>query len=34
MHEEYLIGSPAEVSEKLKAKPSIKGEIVLLISFK
>lgn len=34
IHEEYLIGSPAEVSEKLKAKPSIKGEIVLLVSFK
>ncbi len=34
MHEEYLVGSPAEVSEKLKAKSSIKGEIVLLVSFK
>ena len=34
LHEEYLFGSPTEVLEKLKAKASIKGEIVLLISFK
>lgn len=34
MHEEYLIGTPSELLEKLKAKPSIKGEITFLLSFK
>ncbi len=34
LHEEYLSGSPAEVIEQLKAKPTIKGEITLLISTK
>lgn len=34
MHEEYLSGSPVEVLTQLKSKASIKGEIVLLISFK
>lgn len=34
LHEEYLSGKPMEVIEKLKAKPSIKGEITLLLSFK
>jgi 16S rRNA (cytidine1402-2'-O)-methyltransferase len=34
LHEEYIHSSPAEVSKTLKAKPSIKGEIVLLISLK
>lgn len=34
MHEEYLIGSPEEVEGKLQAKPAIKGEITLLVSFK
>lgn len=34
MHEEYLIGTPTELIEQLKAKPSIKGEITFLLSFK
>lgn len=34
LHEEYIHGSPEDVLTKLAAKPSIKGEIVLLISFK
>lgn len=34
LHEEYLIGRPAELIEKLEAKPSIKGEITFLLSFK
>ena len=34
LHEEYLSGTPAELIEKLKAKPSIKGEITFLLSFK
>ncbi len=34
MHEEYLYGTTIEVLEKLKAKTTIKGEIVLLVSFK
>jgi 16S rRNA (cytidine1402-2'-O)-methyltransferase len=34
LHEEYLTGNPQEVLEILKQKPSIKGEITLLVSFK
>jgi 16S rRNA (cytidine1402-2'-O)-methyltransferase len=34
LHEEFLRGTSGEVIEQLKAKPSIKGEITLLISFK
>lgn len=34
LHEEYLLGTPAELKSQLEAKPSIKGEITLLISFK
>lgn len=34
LHEEYLTGSTSEVSERIKLKPSIKGEITILLSFK
>ncbi len=34
LHEEYLTGSATEVLQSLKNKPSIKGEITLLLSFK
>ncbi|HEX3095967.1 MAG TPA: 16S rRNA (cytidine(1402)-2'-O)-methyltransferase [Patescibacteria group bacterium] len=34
LHEEYLSGTASEVVAQLKAKPSIKGEITLLVSFK
>lgn len=34
MHEEFLRGSPADVLHQLKERPSIKGEITVLISFK
>ncbi len=34
LHEEYLTGTVTEVGAKLKAKPSIKGEVTLLVSFK
>lgn len=34
MHEELLRGTCAEVAVQLKAKPSIKGEITLILSFK
>lgn len=34
MHEEFISGSANEVLEKLQKKPSIKGEITLLVSFK
>lgn len=34
MHEEYTTGTPAEILQTLKTKPSIKGEITLLLSFK
>ena len=34
LHEEYLTGTPSEVITQLKTKPSIKGEITLLISCK
>jgi 16S rRNA (cytidine1402-2'-O)-methyltransferase len=34
MHEEFIRGSAGEVLEKLKEKPSIKGEFTVLISFK
>jgi 16S rRNA (cytidine1402-2'-O)-methyltransferase len=34
LHEEYITGMPNQVLEALKAKPSIKGEITLLLSFK
>lgn len=34
LHEEYVRGTAEEVFENFKARPSIKGEIVLLASFK
>jgi 16S rRNA (cytidine1402-2'-O)-methyltransferase len=34
LHEEYLSGTPAELLEKLESKPTIKGEITFLLSFK
>lgn len=34
MHEEFIRGSAGEVLEKLKEKPSVKGEITVLVSFK
>ena len=34
IHEEFLRGSPYEVLNQLKDRPSIKGEITVLISFK
>jgi hypothetical protein len=34
MHEEFIRGTPSAVVDELKSKPSIKGEITLLISFK
>jgi 16S rRNA (cytidine1402-2'-O)-methyltransferase len=34
VHEEYLTGTAEELLETLKARPSIKGEITLLLSFK
>jgi 16S rRNA (cytidine1402-2'-O)-methyltransferase len=34
LHEEYLRGTATEVLEQLKHKPSIKGEITLLVSLK
>lgn len=34
LHEEYLTGKPQQVLDILKQKPSIKGEITLLVSFK
>ncbi|MDE2312150.1 MAG: 16S rRNA (cytidine(1402)-2'-O)-methyltransferase [Patescibacteria group bacterium] len=34
LHEEFIRGSAGEVLEKLKEKPSIKGEFTVLISFK
>lgn len=34
IHEEFLRGTPYEVLEKLKDRPSIKGEFTVLISFK
>lgn len=34
IHEEYLNGSPQQVIEILKQRPSIKGEITLVLSFK
>lgn len=34
IHEEYLSGSPSELIDTLKARPSIKGEITVLLSFK
>jgi 16S rRNA (cytidine1402-2'-O)-methyltransferase len=34
LHEEYLTGTPSEVLAILKTKPSIKGEITVLASFK
>jgi 16S rRNA (cytidine1402-2'-O)-methyltransferase len=34
MHEEFIRGSAGEVLEKLKEKPSIKGEFTVLASFK
>lgn len=34
LHEEYLYGTGKQVLEILKQKPSIKGEITILISFK
>lgn len=34
MHEEFIRGSAAEVLEKLQARPAIKGEITVIISWK
>lgn len=34
LHEEYLTGNPQQVLDILTQRPSIKGEIALLISFK
>ncbi|MDQ3018443.1 MAG: 16S rRNA (cytidine(1402)-2'-O)-methyltransferase [bacterium] len=34
MHEEFITGTAIEALAKLKKKPSIKGEITLLVSFK
>ncbi len=34
IHEEFIIGSAQEVFTALESKPSIKGEITLLVSFK
>lgn len=34
LHEEYVRGTAQEVYENFKARPSIKGEIVILTSFK
>ncbi len=34
VHEEFLRGNPEEVMTQLKQKPSIKGELTVLISFK
>lgn len=34
VHEEFLRGSPSEVLDQLKARPAIKGEMTILISFK
>ncbi len=34
VHEEFIRGSAGEVLEKLKEKPSIKGEFTVLVSFK
>lgn len=34
VHEEYLFGIPQEISELLQKKPTLKGEITLLASFK
>lgn len=34
MHEEFIRGSATEVLEKLKARPAVKGEMTVLISWK
>ena len=34
MHEEFIRGTPMQVIDELKAKPSIKGEFTVLVSFK
>jgi len=34
MHEEFIRGTPLDVIHQLKEKPSIKGELTVLISFK
>lgn len=34
MHEEFLRGTPMQVMDILKDKPSIKGELTVLVSFK
>jgi 16S rRNA (cytidine1402-2'-O)-methyltransferase len=34
MHEEFIRGTPGEVLDKLRNKTSIKGEFVVLVSFK
>lgn len=34
LHEEYIYGTPEEIFTILQNKPSIKGEITLLVSFK
>ena len=32
IHEEFLVGSAAEVRDLLAARPEVKGEIALLVS--
>ena len=32
IHEEFLVGEPAELREALAKRPSIKGEITLMIA--
>lgn len=34
MHEEFIRGTPMDVIHKLKDRPSIKGELTVLVSFK
>ena len=34
MHEEFIRGTPMDVLHKLKDRPSIKGELTVLVSFK
>ncbi len=34
VHEEFIRGTPNEVMDSLKTRPSIKGEITVLVSFK
>ena len=34
MHEEFIRGTPMQVMDSLKDRPSIKGEITVMVSFK